>query len=941
MKKVIAMSSARKAKQIAIYSAAMCLVGCWLPTQVRTPAKVETTSAASQVQLSPVQLPPGVDLTSPDWRGIDITPKSPVLAKSVQDEAKTFVLQPGYKMEPVLTEPQIEQPAAIAFDGNGRMYVLELRSYMLDADAKNELEPTNIISRWEDKNNDGVYETGAVFVEGLVFPRFILPYGANSILSMESNTDNVYKYTDTNNDGKSDKKELFVTRFGRSGNVEHQQSSLFWGMDNWLYSTYNAFRVRWDGTGRETTGSNGAQWGISQDNDGKVWFQGGASGVPSYFQFPLHYGRFTVEDQLAKDFTIPYGMPVGTADFQGGMDEVRLPDASLARVTGSAGNEIFRGTRLPASMVGQYFYGEPVARVVRQVDPVVSEGITQLHNVYQGQKTEFIKSSDPLFRPIDMQTAPDGTMYIVDMYRGIIQEGQWTQKTSYLRTKIDQFQLDKVISKGRIWRLTYQGMDRDKTQPRMLNETATELVAQLENPNGWWRDMAQQLIILKGDKSVVPMLEQMARTNKNVLARFHALWTLEGLGVLDAGLLRALMRDPNPRVQIQAIRASETIYKGGDKTLATEYNTFIKSANPDIVIQAMLTINTLKVAGVNATVSAAIASNKARGVQLVGSQILTPPVQTGSGNAAAQYTASETSLLERGALIFNELCSQCHGETGTGKQLMPGVLMAPSFVSNPRVQGHSDYLLKALLKGLTGPIEGKSYAGGVMVAMGDNPDEWVASITSYLRNNFTNAASFVSAEDVAKMRKRIEGQKTTYKYDELLPSIPKLLPNINQWKATASHNKNAVVGGTGSPSGAFNFEGWTTGVQQTPGMFFQIELPSMYNLVALEFNSPGFRGNTIPGAPGAPPAGPQPPGAASGGVTARPTLSTAPRGYILQGSKDGKTWFNIAEGKGSGTLTFISFAAVETKFLKMTQTQANQDSAPWTMQALKIYEAAK
>ncbi len=101
---------------------------------------------------------------------------------------------------------------------------------------------------------------------------------------------------------------------------------------------------------------------------------------------------------------------------------------------------------------------------------------------------------------------------------------------------------------------------------------------------------------------------------------------------------------------------------------------------------------------------------------------------------------------------------------------------------------------------------------------------------------------------------------------------------------------------------------------------------------------PGFRGNTIPGAP---PAGPQLPGAASGGVTARPTLSTAPRGYMLQGSKDGKTWFNIAEGKGSGTLTFISFAAVETQFLKMTQTQANQDSAPWTMQALKVYEAAK
>jgi hypothetical protein len=143
-------------------------------------------------------------------------------------------------MQPVLAEPQIQQPAEIVFDGNGRMYVLELRSYMLDADSKNELEPTSRISRWEDKNNDGIYETGTAFVDGLIFPRFVLPYGKNSVLTMESDQDNIYKYTDTNGDGKADKKEFFTNKYGRSGNVEHQQAFLFYGMDNWLYSTYNA-----------------------------------------------------------------------------------------------------------------------------------------------------------------------------------------------------------------------------------------------------------------------------------------------------------------------------------------------------------------------------------------------------------------------------------------------------------------------------------------------------------------------------------------------------------------------------------------------------------------------------------------------------------------------------------------------------------------------------
>ena len=81
----------------------------------------------------------------------------------------------------------------------------------------------------------------------------------------------------------------------------------------------------------------------------------------------------------------------------------------------------------------------------------------------------------------------------------------------------------------------------------MLNETPAQLVAHLSHPNGWWRDTAQQLLVLKQDKSVVPALQAMVRTSKNPLARFHALWTLEGLGALDAALAREALGDPDPR----------------------------------------------------------------------------------------------------------------------------------------------------------------------------------------------------------------------------------------------------------------------------------------------------------------------------------------------------------------------------------------------------------
>ncbi len=127
----------------------------------------------------------------------DFSKKPPVVALSPAEQQKKFWLPPGFKIEPVLTDPDIQEPGQIAFDGNGRMFVVELRGYMQDADATGELDPMGRISVHEDKNNDGMYETHGVFVDSLIFPRFVMPFGANAILAKESNADEVWKYTDT------------------------------------------------------------------------------------------------------------------------------------------------------------------------------------------------------------------------------------------------------------------------------------------------------------------------------------------------------------------------------------------------------------------------------------------------------------------------------------------------------------------------------------------------------------------------------------------------------------------------------------------------------------------------------------------------------------------------------------------------------------------------
>ena len=167
------------------------------------------------------------------------------------------------------------------------------------------------------------------------------------------------------------------------------------------------------------------------------------------------------------------------------------------------------------------------------------------------------------------------------MYHGIIQEAQWSGPGSYLRSKIEQFQLDKITGHGRVWRLRFDGVagvpatsasparagvpaiPLDNTPPRMLQQTPAQLVAYLSHPNGWWRDMAQRLIVLKQDKSVVPALRELLTLHASapgpeaqlLVGKFHALWTLEGLGALT----RHLRRDGR-RVGAHACshRASET-----------------------------------------------------------------------------------------------------------------------------------------------------------------------------------------------------------------------------------------------------------------------------------------------------------------------------------------------------------------------------------------------
>ena len=126
--------------------------------------------------------------------GADFSPRPPVTRLDPAAQQKLFLLPPGYKIEPVLTDPLIEDPVGVTFDGNGRMYVLEMRSYMQDAEGSNSRAPISRISRHEDTNGDGTFDKHTVFVDKMVMPRIAFPLGDGVILALETDNRDMYKY---------------------------------------------------------------------------------------------------------------------------------------------------------------------------------------------------------------------------------------------------------------------------------------------------------------------------------------------------------------------------------------------------------------------------------------------------------------------------------------------------------------------------------------------------------------------------------------------------------------------------------------------------------------------------------------------------------------------------------------------------------------------------
>ena len=817
-----------------------------------------------------------------------------------KESMKRIKLQDGFKLELVASEPTINEPVIIEWDANGRLYVAEMNTYMQDIDGKNQRDATSRVVRFEDTNGDGNMDRHTVFIDGLVLPRMLLTTTRDKVIVRETDTFDLYSYEDTDGDGKADKKELVYKGGRRGGNLEHQPSGMRWNIDNWMYVTYTNRRYRMCPDGMiesEQIAVGTGQWGIAYDEMGQLIFStAGGERVAHHFQIMPQYGSLSLAGELEPGFEVPFPI-TATPDVQGGLRRIKS-DGTLNKFTGCCGPSVFLGNNGPADMYGDYIVCEPVGRLIRRAKITKVDGKNVMSNAYPGE--EFIASSDMNFRPVNSATGPDGALYVCDMYRGIIQEGNWVRPGSYLRPVVEKYKLQNNIRRGRIYRVQHESY-RKTRQPRMYDEKTDQLVKHLSHVNGWWRMTAQKEIILRQDLSVVSALKNLAKTGLGI-GRVHAMWSLEGLGQAGSEFSLSLLNDNDYRVRQTAIRLLEPIFQSGDDAHLIKVAQLLDDENPRVVAQVINSIQYLRSPDANDQIFAAIIANDENDlIQSVGRLALNGNKGSRGSRNSALLTAKGLRSFKKGRDIYNSLCMACHGRDGKGTPIEQVGTMAPSLVGSARLIDSHDAAIRIMLHGLTGPVDGKDYIQQ-MIPMKTNGDEWVADVLTYCRNSFGNSATEILANQVKAVREETKDRLSPYTIQDLADFLPISKREMKSWVYSASHgDHSAKRAADGRIDSRFS-----TDREQRPGMTFTVDMKKSCNIYRVVLDTTG-------------------------------SARDYPRSYEIAVSDDGENWNRpVAKGKGTHAVTSIVFDAVRTQYFRIMQT-GSVKGLHWSIHEMSVF----
>ncbi len=736
------------------------------------------------------------------------------------EQLESFELADGFVAELVASEPLIQEPVLAVWDANGAMYVAEMRSYMQDEVGTGTKTLNNgRVKRLVDLDGDGRMDKSTIFVDNLNLPRMILPLD-NRIAVVETDDSSVVAYSDTNGDGVADKKELlFKGRVdeGRKRSVEHQNSGLIWNLDNWIYISYNNERYRFtDGTWRrESAMGHWSQWGLTHDDAGRIYYS--SNEQPVVAQVPKKYWRHVQRATGADPRFVPsIGFPYDR-DFLSAKNLCTVGDKGISanprpKFTSLCGQEIFRGTALPHDVYGDLFFVDPTIHVVRRAKVSNINGKITLTSAYGDE--EFLLSPEFTFRPVNTHTGPDGCLYVIDMHRGIIQDAGWFNEQSQKYASEKGF--NKHIQHGRIWQIRHKD-HQPSAVPKMLDEPVMALLRHFQNNNGWVRDTAQKLIVLRGNsqaidpavrKTLIATLEGLVRFNSEFpLVRLHALWTLDGLNATKRDLLITALNDRDQLVRSAAIEIGDQFIQQEDVAFYDALAERVDDRDPEVVKQLVMSLGWSRSDRATKLIEQAVRKNIAHDgifpaamASLWGRETdLIKSVRDGTAFAGVREDETRSQLIARwtaglatwdykrtqfpndwtakqkwlagGEGIYFQACSRCHGPNGQGQKL-PGhdLLLAPPLAGSHRVTGNPANMFRILLHGLAGPVNGQTYGAGVMPkieALGHTDPNRIAQVANYVRYAWGNGKMPVEVELVKRVLDETKDRKNPFTLEEL------------------------------------------------------------------------------------------------------------------------------------------------------------------------------
>ena len=503
-----------------------------------------------------------------------------IAATAAGDAPATFRLHEDFRLEPTATEPTVTDPVAACFDADGRLYVVEMRGY-----PYSEGVAPGGVALLEDVDGDGRFDRRSEFVGGLSWPTGVVPYDGGVFIAVAPE---ILYAKDTDGDGKADVRRVVFTGFGTQ-NVQGLLNGLLWGPDGWIYGAAGSnggevrnltqpeappvqvrgrdFRFRPEGEGfafEATTG--GVQFGHSFDDWGHRFVCSNSNHIREVILPADKLGRNPALTPPAVIADIAADGPAGPVfrisppePWRVVRTRQRAADPNFVKraipselhaagfFTSATGVTIYRGSAFAPEYRGNAFIGDVGGNLVHRKILTRAGSVLRAERADQG--VEFLASTDNWFRPVNFANTPAGTLLVLDMYRETIEHPASIPEP--IKKHLD---LTSGHDRGRLWEIVpAQGFQR-RSMPALSRAKTTDLVELLADPDAWWRETAQRLLIERPDPAAIPELKRLASDRPTALGRLHALWTLDILGGLDPASLRPALADAEPGVREQAAR---------------------------------------------------------------------------------------------------------------------------------------------------------------------------------------------------------------------------------------------------------------------------------------------------------------------------------------------------------------------------------------------------